>query len=96
MARKERKKNLCRHMTSYGECTLTEEPCVQGPCSREEPEEWVPVVRCGVCAYTRRPKTPIAAKRGDVFRCDNTKSPCYGRVTYGDDFCSRGRRKEDV
>lgn len=55
----------------------------------------VPVVRCGVCAYTRRPKTPIAANRGDVFRCDNTKSPCYGRVTYGDDFCSRGRRKED-
>lgn len=44
MARKEQKKNLCRHMTSYGECTLTEEPCVQGPCSREEPEEWVPVV----------------------------------------------------
>lgn len=35
---------LCRHMTSYGECTLTEEPCVQGPCSREEPEEWAPVV----------------------------------------------------
>lgn len=55
----------------------------------------VPVVRCGVCAYTRRQKTPIAANRGDVFRCDNTKSPCYGRVTYGDDFCSRGRRKED-
>lgn len=55
----------------------------------------VPVVRCGVCAYTRRPKTPIAANRGDVFRCDNTKSPCYGRVTYGDGFCSRGRRKED-
>lgn len=55
----------------------------------------VPVVRCGVCAYTRRPKTPIAANRWDVFRCDNTKSPCYGRVTYGDDFCSRGRRKED-
>lgn len=55
----------------------------------------VPVVRCGVCDCTRRPKTPIAADRGDVFRCDNTKSPCYGRVTYGDDFCSRGRRKED-
>lgn len=32
MARKERKKNLCRHMTSYGACALT-----------EEPEEWVPV-----------------------------------------------------
>ena len=47
MARKEQKKNLCRHMTSYGECTLTEEPCVQGPCSLEEPEEWVLVAWTG-------------------------------------------------
>lgn len=44
MTREEPRKVLCRHMTSYGECTLTEEPCVQGPCSLEEPEEWVPVV----------------------------------------------------
>nr|DAI05198.1 MAG TPA: hypothetical protein [Caudoviricetes sp.] len=55
----------------------------------------LPVARCGVCDYTRRPKTLIAAGRWDVFRCDNTRSPCYGRVTYGDDFCSRGTRKED-
>lgn len=33
---KREERMLCRHMTSYGECTLTEEPCVQGPCSREE------------------------------------------------------------
>ena len=38
MTREEPRKVLCRHMTSYGECTLTEEPCVQGPCSLEEPK----------------------------------------------------------
>lgn len=57
-------------------------------------ERWVHVTPCGACAYARSPKTPIAADRGDVFRCDNTKSPCYGRVTYGDDFCSRGKWKD--
>lgn len=51
---------LCRHMTSYGECTLTEEPCVQGPCSREEPEEWVRVVRCRDCA--KRGETEFGAR----------------------------------
>lgn len=95
MAREEQKKNLCRHMTSYGECTLTEEPCVQGPCSLEEPEEWVPVVRCAACRHRTEPKCNKAeyAARG-IAKCDNTKSPCYGRLVYLTEFCSHGERKK--
>lgn len=97
MARKEQKKNLCRHMTSYGECTLTEEPCVQGPCSLEEPEEWVPVVRCAACRHRTEPACSKAddTARG-ITKCGNTKSPCYGRLVYLTEFCSHGEREEDV
>lgn len=97
MARKEQKKNLCRHMTSYGECTLTEEPCVQGPCSLEEPEEWVAVVRCAACRHRTEPKCNKAddtARR--IAKCGNTKSPCYGRLVYLTEFCSHGEREEDA
>ena len=84
MARKERKKNLCRHMTSYGECTLTEEPCVQGPCSLEEPEEWVQVVRCKYCKWGQPDKLLNKYLCTRVFGCMKVRE---------DDFCSCGRRR---
>ena len=82
MARKERKKNLCRHMTSYGECTLTEEPCVQGPCSREEPEEWVPVV------HGRK------IEDGDI-GCFWLCSLCGECLPYGANYCPNCGAKMD-
>lgn len=86
----------CAHMTPYGECTLTEDPCVQGPCSLEEPEEWVAVVRCAACRHRTEPKCNKAdyAARGFV-KCGCTKSPCYGRLVYLTDFCSYGERKPE-
>ena len=96
MTREEPRKVLCRHMTSYGECTLTEEPCVQGPCSLEEPEEWVPVVRCAACRHRTEPACNKAdyAARG-IAKCGCTKSPCYGRLVYLTEFCRHGEREED-
>jgi len=87
----------CAHMTPYGECTLTEEPCVQGPCSLEESEEWVQVVRCAACRNRTEPKRNKAddTARG-IATCGCTKSQCYGRPVYPTDFCSFGAREEDA
>lgn len=96
MTREEPRKVLCRYMTSYGECTLTEEPCVQGPCSLEEPEEWAQIVRCGQCAHRREPKCNQEeyARRG-IAKCGNHASPCSGRLVYLTDFCSYGAEKAE-
>ena len=68
-----------------------------GPCSLEEPEEWVAVVRCAACRHRTEPKCNKAddTARG-IAKCDDTKSPCYGRLVYLTEFCSHGEREEDA
>lgn len=89
-------RTLCGNMTTYGECLLTEEPCVQGPCSMEQPEEWAQIVRCGQCAHRREPKCNQEdyTRRG-VAKCGNRASPCSGRLVYLTDFCSHGAEKAE-
>lgn len=92
----EKMRALCEHMTPYGECTLTEEPCVQGPCSQEEPEEWCKIVRCAQCRHRTEPKCNKAdyAARG-IAKCGNRSAPAYGRLVYLTDFCNYGERKPE-
>lgn len=62
----------------------------------QEPEEWVPVVRCAACRHRTEPACNKAdyAARG-IAKCGCTKSPCYGRLVYLTEFCRHGEREED-
>lgn len=44
--------------------------------------------RCGECLYSVNSKMPCA------YKCNNRRSPCYGRITYADFGCLYGAQKE--
>lgn len=50
----------------------------------------VEVVRCGRCAKSTYSKIVSCA-----YKCENRRSPCFGRTTYADFGCVYGERKDN-
>ncbi len=89
---------ICKYNVSgTGYCDIFDDYCHEGPCSHETLVEYVAVVRCRECKYSRTLNNrEVKIYLDDCRACECSEASQDGyMIVFPDHFCSYGERRDD-